>query len=391
MLGARQRIHRILSLDHAFKLLRQSLPNTNAQIQPRSRRGSEDISCERVLEVKRWQNSLCKSMILLISLQNAIDLTETNTQSNSILALRLPVDIRASRMKRAEIIIGRSNRADKGDEVLTTRLKVSPTRIRFSNVKSILNNRIYVQDTGRSSREPDEKADTTVSFSNLKSRTAGQMAPAYELWPDLQGNKNQVTLGENKIPKKHERNFMSSPNDENGRNLSGQFKLNSMRNLLPKPVAGNFLFGSSQRRHVRIRSVSSPRLAESDNGVTKAQAGKVEPEVGDGEGEEEVEEVADQTGAEGPNSDGSLTSNEVDSSSARDSEADSSADEDKPQQGGSNVPNINFKLPDKEQNVAVAESKESSKSPVYPPGDLDRLYSDALLIYVKDFNQYIRE
>lgn len=27
--------------------------------------------------------------------------------------------------------------------------------------------------------------------------------------------------------------------------------------------------------------------------------------------------------------------------------------------------------------------------PTYPPGDADKLYSDALLVYVKDFNQNI--
>lgn len=49
---------------------------------------------------------------------------------------------------------------------------------------------------------------------------------------------------------------------------------------------------------------------------------------------------------------------------------------------------------DPEAPPVGAESRKRARAaarpPVYPPGDLDRLYSDALLVYVKDFNQYIQ-
>lgn len=48
---------------------------------------------------------------------------------------------------------------------------------------------------------------------------------------------------------------------------------------------------------------------------------------------------------------------------------------------------INLEVFDGSQ--AKTESRSWPESPIYPPGDLDRLYSDALLVYVKDFNQYI--
>lgn len=51
---------------------------------------------------------------------------------------------------------------------------------------------------------------------------------------------------------------------------------------------------------------------------------------------------------------------------------------------------------EKDRSVVVGKKptvslKRTSKmlTPIYPPGDLDRLYSDALLVYVKDFNQFI--
>lgn len=47
-------------------------------------------------------------------------------------------------------------------------------------------------------------------------------------------------------------------------------------------------------------------------------------------------------------------------------------------------------------NLEAMEMPQSRRgfgkaAPVYPPGDANLLYSDALLVYVKDFNQFIKE
>lgn len=49
---------------------------------------------------------------------------------------------------------------------------------------------------------------------------------------------------------------------------------------------------------------------------------------------------------------------------------------------------VNFKSPNNKLKLKMTNIK-LDRPPAYPPGDADKLYSDALLVYVKDFNQYI--
>lgn len=209
----------------------------------------------------------------------------------------------------------------------TTRFKISPTRIRLSSIGSRYlpaSSHRFIDRTN----QPNEDLKKSTEYRLARRRR--QMAPAYELWPNINLELNRVRPTAEFIPK-----FEKQP-------LSADI-LNervihppASRSVLPRP-----LFSSeSHQRFMRIRSTEEDEDSETspDNEIKPSDA---------------EDDVEDSTSLKDPS-----PSNHVVIAS--------------------------------EDATEKLESRKLAVSQVYPPGDLDRLYSDALLVYVKDFNQYIK-
>lgn len=239
-----------------------------------------------------------------------------------------------------------------------SRFKVSPTRIKFSAGNLLTDQRNFFGIGRSSSDNHDSLYNPVINFSHLKSKHTKQMAPAYELWPNLQDNQNLVgkkkAVGQEQV---HCKEALESKH--NAPNLSTHSKSGALRNLLPKPVP--LLFSSAPSRIVKVRSISG---SASDIKQKKRESGD---EVGGSDGE---------TGDDSPS--------ELD-----ESDPDSNADTDHPKMGPG--AKTNFEVSDNFQPLESYERRQVKGTMVYPPGDSERLYSDALLVYVKDFNEFIEK
>lgn len=310
--------------------------------------------------------NLCASRIKLyisiILVFASVNLTETNIQiiqkSNYDDEHKHFSDLNSSLNRRILNGTIQMNIASIRDET-NHKFKVSPTRIRFSSAKSGTVN-LPIDNTERSSGSQDKMLDhdAVLSFADKRSKTAKQMAPAYELWPDLKDNVNQLVAvreypsyppatNHQQQHHKETRLVSNSPNYS----ISTNVNLKYLRNLLPKPMS--LLSSSTNGRVVRIRSAP----AEQSSSTSENKRGQ--------SGSEDYESE--------PDSDSQSGTEEGETESTPDVK-------------------INFKVYGDEQLVykELPERRRLKESAIYPPGDLDRLYSDALLVYVKDFNQYIK-
>lgn len=240
-----------------------------------------------------------------------------------------------------------------------SRFKVSPTRIKFST-GNLLTNQKDSLGIGRSSlNNHDSLYNPVISFSHLKSKHTKQMAPAYELWPNLQDDLNLVALGNKKVAVQDRAHCKeASESNYNPSNLSIYSKSGALRNLLPKPVP--LLFSSSPSRIVKVRSI---------NGDTSDIRQK------------KREDVDDVGGSDGDTGE--------DSSELDESDPDPNTDTNSLKMGPGT--RTNFEVSDNFQPSEAFERREVKETMVYPPGDSERLYSDALLVYVKDFNEFIEK
>lgn len=312
-------------------------------------------------------------IILFLCLQNIISQTETNTRSVTNISeypTKLPNNFRI--LNEAESIV-KMTRATKPQEEFN-KYKVSPTRIRFSSANYSINR------NAKSNQENESRGQTrypglvvnsaAVDFSNKRSKSNKQMAPAYELWPDTSDNANHVL----RHGRKFQNNIGPIPysrladyHDNRGQilaNATANLNLNSLRGLLPKPLP--LVESSANNRVIRVRSTQTQIEDEPDSS-------RDEGELAD----ENMEERSDMN---------------VDRDNSEDKDSLSSQFNDgRTYTQSSNHKQINFKVFDSQQaSNNLLRRRRLKESQIYPPGDPERLYADALLVYVKDFNQYIR-
>lgn len=222
------------------------------------------------------------------------------------------------------------------------------------------------------------------------------MAPAYEFWPNLESGAKLVICNK-EVVAKH-----TSPQHvgDHQRNSSSRNLLVS-RNLLPKPV---LLYAGEDSRPLRhggsvSRSITSANLVGASSSAVRMKTKLGQSDNDARENELELEDEAkdvdggdQETGTDQANSPD--TTNEEDPANESDAMRPTATNEEAaPKTNSSDGLRINFKVFDSKQALASAAENRRSRlhvSPIYPPGDLDRLYSDALLVYIKDFNQYIK-
>lgn len=331
---------------------------------------------------------LHKLIILVQIFQNFVNLTETNTenqlQSNPMYyseRFKIPSD--SNWTNNFEYEPARIN-----SRTTKFKYKVSPTRIKFtSSSNKIKTNNKISKENSRLSRDYDNlQLNSIVSFTHLKPKHSKQMAPAYELWPNLIGNLNQIVKDNKPISslnadcssnqqKTYEK---SNSNLDFNSNTNKSFeKLSYLRSLLPKPVT--MLPSGTNKRSFKVRSTV-------ERAIQKVILNK---NLNDDE-EDNTDQSNDNNNIEESDENSSLMS-DPESTITKLSQTNRFTDDDKFIDSNKQIL-VNFKLIDNKQAMIRAESrKKLSQSPVYPPGDLERLYSDALLVYVKDFNQYIKE
>lgn len=294
-----------------------------------------------------------KLFIMSLFILTPIKLTEIKSQDHSS-APEAPIFTERFRLSAGNVHIRDDARIQ----------HASPTKIRFNNnLKSMKFDEII-----RNSREHADNMilNPIVSFSHLRPKLAKQMAPAYELWPNLKENNNILSSDSKKIKSQVEPCNIPKISERFAQNSSPPV-LGRMRNLLPKPVT--ILSSGTSTRSIKIRSVTN-------NGHNRT-------DVNNANVEEEEETVDDDNSNNNNNNNDQTGTNE--NQMANDTEDSRGVEPDEQQ-----LPN-KFKVFDGKQASVRSESKRFIESPVYPPGDLDRLYSDALLVYVKDFNQFITE
>lgn len=218
------------------------------------------------------------------------------------------------------------------------------------------------------------------------------MAPAYEYyWPSNQ-HLNQVLIDHERINVGPAVKLVSD--NPPGNRDQHQEKINNkledsrssrIRNLVPRPMRRLAASETHARRRVSLNTRALRRDLRTEKRRTKKR--KREKSAKD-YGADEEEEVEMTLGLEDgkrnePGEQNDVTTNE---SNARGSESES---DDSPEDEQISV---NLKMAN-DNNVEERSDKPrrvKSYSPVYPPGDLDILYSDALLVYVKDFNNFIK-
>lgn len=216
---------------------------------------------------------------------------------------------------------------DRADEN-AIKFKISPTRIRLTSVGFRTNK--YTNADSNEIINRDNLPNENLKLIDYKlPKKRRQMAPAYELWPDYSLESNRMgSLSRSRLGIESHAVPLSLEKQSQYYQAS--------RNMLPNP-----LFASESSNRVII-----VRSTEEDEDSDKNPHG---------ENEQDEAEPAEN------------------SSSERDPVSQ------------------NHSVLDSDDAMERAESRKLEVSQVYPPGDLDRLYSDALLVYVKDFNQYIKK
>lgn len=291
--------------------------------------------------------------VAIILIQNVVDLTETNTQ---IAPRNIPF----------ERFLGVTRRAARDQQEIKRTIthqgpfKLSPTRIRLSNDESYSLFRKF-----KGSSEP-----ATRKMINEQIVRRRNLTPAYEFTHLVSGTDNQVKVSE------FERQISltldaGAANTNRGEESSTATKLDrGARNNLPKPQMSS-LSGKSKHRGILSRAVRG----------NANKAGKSKRDNQDSNDEDQAQESDEEDGigemiGKGDHSD----DYEIETPTQDDSEP-----------SGRRSASFNLETVDDDNAIARADTlRGTSASPIYPPGDLDILYSDALLVYVKDFNQFIR-
>lgn len=319
---------------------------------------------------------------------DTIHQTETNTEhifnkkvDHSLSEADQPIELRSSNSVEKFIEMNRATRLEENKY----KFKVSPTRIKFSNAGDYgIDRKIKVSILGNEHRLTRNHGliltnSTTVGFSDKRYKSSKQMAPAYELWPDTSENRRYVLNSEQnsrnndyadhdtnslRIHKFHQYDLLQTYKPKSRVNLN----LKSLRGLLPKPLP--VVTGSTSYRVLRERSTPGEFEDEPSSGSTREEV--------DLNSDENIDERSDKANLDQDNSE--FESDYISKSN----------DDDKIFTQNPNHRQINFQILDSQQALKSVQRRRLKESQIYPPGDPSRLYADALLVYVKDFNRYIK-
>ena len=347
-----------------------------------------ELSEPGMVNKRKYKNSIGKLSrycipLAVIMLQSTINLTESNTEQMSALHHQSDLTHESSSHQ-----LGPLKDANADSSSMSRHhqvLKVSPTRIRLFNYRNSYSQ--FVSGSERLSRNPDKQSAKLVANQSSKQVLFNglRQPPAYGLWPQELDPMNQVLInrGATIVPLEHEIKQADSILIRQG----GQTNL-STRNNLPRPMRADFP-SETVYKAVLVRSVGSGRnLSEnwSTRHLTKRSRKRTKFKR-DGSVQSEDDENSRET-KDRPDVEGDIETSGADLIEA--DEKNERQDDDDEVTTKQAAPSINFETLD-DTNVESKLIPTRSLSPVYPPGDLDLLYSDALLVYVKDFNQFIRQ
>lgn len=360
-----QILSRVLTTNN--RLINQRLVRNRRQLQSR-----ESEWCCNLIHLSIFRRVL---VVFVVTMHNIVDLTETNTQDSSSLgSIFSPEQFQISPF--IQLMDNDHTRNSK------QKFKISPTRIKFSNARESIAAIDIPTSLDRLSRDPNRILHPLVGSSNFKSNEREQMAPAYELWPDLNGDENLVKLNQQRAFGLNHQNDVENSNlnsYEPAERMSiapNTRPFNSIRDVIPKPV--KMAPSEVAYRSIKIRSLSDG-LSHNDK-QNKSRYNKEDDDY-----EPTTDEEVSNNGE-----DQSLMPNEANDNETNEQDNEPDVDIGRRSDNDVNRSHINFKTFGDEHAIEKAESRKLTHSPIYPPGDLDILYSDALLVYVKDFNQYIK-
>lgn len=242
------------------------------------------------------------------------------------------------------------------------KLKLSTTRVKLRSIHAPTLRFLVDQPFG------DQANDASRQFDGFRRQNGKkQMAPAYTIWPSFEVN-HLARVEENSIYK--------SPSTRVPRGR-GQRKVRES-SALPIRRVGQ---GRHSRNVLTDQSLDTrSTMADAAKQDATNQATSDDYESTDGS-DSKIDSTPDEAIKPGTN-DSSDESPEEDDTTDIDRIDTSNDDETKRSQIKS------FSLSGKAEPLQ-AETNRMFDSPVYPPGDAERLYSDALLVYVKDFNNNI--
>jgi hypothetical protein len=349
---------------------------------------------------RRLASLIYRFLVTCVILQD-IDLTETNTRSEIFLK-SFPS---TSELYRAEVRRTRRHLAENEsgrNDVVGQKLKISPTRIRFTSSKQL------PIDLERFMRHPQQQQQHTSGDVNIKRRqqprpNKDQAAPkqqaAYEYhWP-INQQTNQVLVNYRRVGRQEKSSNLLRPNHGDGESLvtihankiEPDRRAGRARNAIPRPMKASPASVVSQRVPWDGRSVKkdfeSRRKKYSTSGHNRnGRRGAADHAKGASKMTVDVrtkrqDELEDRD-ADDSNSDMNKYEIQV---------GDAQSDENPPSNGEQQT-SVNLEVLDDNNVEEQVDPVEKVKySPVYPPGDLDILYSDALLVYVKDFNRSFKQ
>lgn len=319
-------------------------------------------------------------LILIISIQSFFNLTETHTQRETI-EQDFSLDTYRPELGHPRI-----------KQIGNHQLRISPTKIKFSTRSDISGNKIAHVE--RSARGPDRIEGSPIDFSNVKSNRRPQMAPAYELWLNSNFSRQNPVL--------MKRNQMTPRIIGVDRSFSSKLRIKDRITDGMQKSLDPMINSEADRRGALPGKMTYRRdLSAASEGISRSVGTKIDTNSNNQvDNSEDLDEVASKDESESDQQDDPTATSDMNENQA----ANDSADEDEFEQenksagGGINQGaafadrvNLNTAVRLDPSGMVRAESRKLTESPVYPPGDLERLYSDALLVYVKDFNQYIKK
>lgn len=345
---------------------------------------------------------LKKFFLIYMIVQYFVEQTETNTQIETSLDNRqqsrpaLNLIYHSIDDNRAKVRKSRQAQEIHVSDVSQI-FKVSPTRLKFSSYPPQITTNL--ERSMRNSQDLRTRIKTSP--------------PAYAYWPPPSSHQtNHVIIDTTKLTSTLQndgsrRNAFATSNnfhlDGEENNIKDQVKIKSLllskaRNLIPGPNNRGFAFGESKQQEIRIARFKPPTNIDLTNLNIRRKRKRENAQNNDDE-DDFGDELDDSTSSrdtpstrrsdQGEDSTNSLTNEEFDNGvrnrTGNDQLISDVDDEDDRVASGSHKI-----LNDDNVEEESVEKRRFFASPVYPPGDLDILYSDALLVYVKDFNHFIK-
>lgn len=337
----------------------------------------------KVINLNKLLSFAQYSLILFLCCSSTIHQTETNTRN--IFKNKVDLNWRENNQRLIELRTSRGvekfqeiNSMQTKPEGSKFKFKVSPTRIKFSSANDRIERKmISIPGNERLSRDHESSVNRTiVSFSDKRYKSPKQMAPAYEFWPDTNENRRYVISLEESSRNNYDSVSNSKLSNLDWNRLDQTYPninldLNSLRGLLPKPLASKASSISSNRV---LRERSTPGGESEDESPDIPN----KPEEVVDSGDENVDEKSDKN---------------LDRDNSSESDPDysnKSNDDDRIFVQNPNHRHLNFQVFGSQETLKRVQRRKLKESQIYPPGDPNILYADALLVYVKDFNRYIK-